>query len=33
MDERLRRLFARAGLLEDEVQMLRGLCSDLEKNL
>ena len=33
MDERLRRLFSRAGLLEDEVQMLRGLCSDLEKKL
>jgi tRNA/rRNA methyltransferase len=30
-DERLRRLLARKTMWEDEVQMLRGLCSEIER--
>ncbi len=30
-DERLRRFFARKDMWEDEVQMLRGLCSEIER--
>lgn len=33
MAERLGRLLSRSGLLEDEVQMLRGLCTALERQL
>jgi tRNA/rRNA methyltransferase len=33
MEERLRRLWARSGLLEDEVQMLRGILSEVERQL
>ncbi|CAM8636168.1 LasT rRNA methylase [Burkholderiales bacterium] len=33
MHDRLRRLWARSGLLEDEVQMLRGILSEMERQL
>lgn len=33
MEERLRRLWARSGLLEDEVQMLRGILTEIERQL
>ncbi|MGA0882830.1 MAG: RNA methyltransferase [Burkholderiaceae bacterium] len=33
MHDRLRRLWARSGLLEDEVQMLRGILTEMERQL
>jgi len=33
MEERLRRLWSRSGLLEDEVQMMRGILTEIERQL
>jgi len=30
-EDRLKRLLARKAMLEDEVQMLRGLCTEIER--